>query len=217
MLRRLPQYLRQAKKPAQPPLNTPYFERFTKHRSIMPLYELWPNHGRSFVAPNATVVGEVEIGHESAVLYGAVLRGDINSITVMDYSFIGDNTVIHTAASLPTGSPASVMIGNNCYIGPRCTLYSCVVDDFATVGAGSIILEGAKLEPGCMVAPGSVVPPGRLIPAKQLWAGNPVQYVKDLYEFDEIALKEMLSQEGSNVEKHMLQFQDFGHAHMHDS
>ena len=98
----------------------------------------------------------------------------------MNFSSIGDNTVVHTAASLPTGMSARVYIGHNVTIGSHCTLYSCHIEDDVFVGDNCVILEGARLEKGCMVAPGSVVPPGRLIPAKQLWAGNPVEYVKDL-------------------------------------
>ncbi len=88
--------------------------------------------------------------------------------------------MIHTAAALPTGMSANVFIGHNVTIGPGCTLYSCHIDDDVVVGDKSVILEGARLEKGCMIAPGSVVPPGRLIPAKQLWGGNPVEYMKDL-------------------------------------
>ena len=98
----------------------------------------------------------------------------------MNFSSIGDNTVIHTAASLPTGMPAKVFIGNNTTVGAGCTLYSCHVGHDVVIGDKSVVLEGARLEDGCMLAPGSVVPPGRLIPAKQLWGGNPVEYMKDL-------------------------------------
>jgi carbonic anhydrase/acetyltransferase-like protein (isoleucine patch superfamily) len=75
---------------------------------------------------------------------------------------------------------AKVYIGNNVTIGSHCTLYSCHIEDDVRIGDKSVILEGARIEEGAQIAPGSVVPPGRLIPAKQLWAGNPVEYVKDL-------------------------------------
>lgn len=65
-------------------------------------------------------------------------------------------------------------------VGSNCTLYSCHIDNDVVIGDNSVILEGARLESGCQIAPGSVVPPGRLIPAKQLWGGNPVEYIKDL-------------------------------------
>jgi len=98
----------------------------------------------------------------------------------MNFSSVGENTVIATAASLPTGMNAKVYIGYNVTIGSNCSLYSCHIGDDVVVGDKCVILEGARLEKACMLAPGSVVPPGRLIPAKQLWAGNPVEYVKDL-------------------------------------
>lgn len=99
---------------------------------------------------------------------------------IMNFSSIGDNSVVHTAASLPNGMNAKVYIGYNVTVGSNCTLYSCHIGDDVFIGDRCVILEGARLEKGCMLAPGSVVPPGRLIPSKQLWAGNPVEYVKDL-------------------------------------
>ena len=95
-----------------------------------------------------------------------MLRGDINAIKIYDYVFIGDNTVLHTAASLPTGVPASINIANDVFVGSKCTLFSCTLDELVYVGDGCTILEGCKIEKGAQIAPGSVVPPGRLIPAK---------------------------------------------------
>jgi len=162
-----------------------YLEPLSRHRSIMALYDLSPMIlMNTYIAPNATVVGEVMVGAGSQIWYGAVVRGDLNAIRIGNYTTIGDNTVIHTASALPTGIPASVNIGNNVNIQNGCTLYSCTIDDEVQVGFKSIILEGAKIERGAMIAPNSVVPPGRLIPAQQLWAGNPVEYVRDLTKAD---------------------------------
>lgn len=97
-----------------------------------------------------------------------------------NFTSIGDNCVVHTAAALPTGMLARVEIGRNVTIGSGCTLYSCNIEEDVYVGEKCVILEGARLEKGCQLAPGSVVPPGRLIPAKQLWGGNPVVFIKDL-------------------------------------
>ena len=82
------------------------------------------------------------------------------------FASIGDNTVVHTAASLPTGMVAECVIEKNTVIGANCTLYSCHIEEDCTVGDKSVILEGARLEKGCQIAPGSVVPPGRLIPTR---------------------------------------------------
>jgi len=161
--------------------SNPYIEPHSKHRYIMPIYDLQPQVSLyTYVAPNATIVGEVMIGSESIVWYGSILRGDMNQIKIGNNVSIGENTVIHTAGSLPTGLPATVEIGNYVNIASNCTLYSCTIDDDCYIGFKSIILEGSRLERGCAIGPNSVVPPGRIIPSGQLWAGNPVEYVRDL-------------------------------------
>lgn len=147
-------------------LNTPYYEKLLRHRNLVPLYDLWPEHQNSFIAPSATVVGEVELEANVTVWYNSVLRGDINKILIKNGSVVCENSVIITASTLPTGIKAEVFIGTNCYIGPRSTLYSCTLLDYVHIGAGSVICEGARLESNCVILPGSVVPPGRLIPAK---------------------------------------------------
>ena len=157
-----------------------YQEKLSKHRFKLPLYDLVPKTEAAWIAPNCTLVGEVLIRRFATVWYNTVIRGDLNKVQIYSFSSIGDNCVIHTATSLPTGMPAEVIIGFNVQVQDNCTLYSCTVEDDVLIGAGSTILEGAKLEKGCQILPGSVVPPGRLIPAGQCWGGNPVEYVKDL-------------------------------------
>ena len=126
------------------------------------------------------LVGEVYLKKWASVWYNSVVRGDINRVTIGNFTSIGDNCVIHTAAALPTGMSAAVEIGNNCTIGAGCTLYSCHIEEDVFIGDKCVILEGARIEKGAQIAPGSVVPPGRLIPTKQLWGGNPVTFIKDL-------------------------------------
>lgn len=157
------------------------YEPHSKHRVLLPLYDLSPVILlECFIAPNATIVGEVLIGQNTAVWYGAVIRGDINSVKIGSSCIIGDNTVIHTAGSLPTGIPAGVSIGHMVNIQSNCTIYSADIADECLIGHKSVVLEGARLERGCAIGPNSVVPPGRIIPSGQLWAGNPVEYVRDL-------------------------------------
>ena len=126
----------------------PFTEKYSQHRNFMPLYELWPKHGDAYIAPNATIVGEVTIGDDCAIMYNTVIRGDINQVSIGHSVTIGENCVIHTAASLPTGIPARVIIMPICYIGANCTLYSCTLDEGCYIGDGSVILEGAKIERG---------------------------------------------------------------------
>lgn len=135
-----------------------------------------------WIAPNATIVGEVIIGDFCSIWHNVVIRGDINQIRILTHTSIGDRTVIHTANSLPTGMTAVVHIGNHVIIQAGCSLYSCIIEDECFIGANSVIMEGARVEKGAIILPNSVVPPGRLIPAAQVWGGNPVQYIRDAKE-----------------------------------
>jgi len=120
----------------------------SKHRMKLPLYDLEPKLENCWVAPNSTVVGEVRIRRWSSVWYNCVIRGDINRVDIHNFTSIGENTVIHTAAALPTGMPAKVYIGRNCVIGRGCSLYSCHIEDDVTIGDKCVILEGARIEKG---------------------------------------------------------------------
>ena len=103
----------------------------------------------SYIAFSKIVlVGEVRIRRWSTVWYNCVIRGDINRVDIYNFTSIGDNTVIHTAAAIPTGMPAKVYIGRNCTIGRGCTLYSCHIEDDVVIGDKCVILEGARIEKG---------------------------------------------------------------------
>ncbi len=157
-----------------------YGDQISNHRTILPIYDLEPIIKDNYVAPNATVAGEVFLQRYSSVWYNAVIRGDLNKVTILEYSSIGDGTVIQTVASLPTGLSAGVHIGKSVTIHANCSLTSCHIENDVVIGAGSTVMEGARIEKGAMLAPGTVVPPGRLVPSNTLWAGNPCEYVKDL-------------------------------------
>lgn len=109
-----------------------------------------------------------------------MVRGDINRVDIMHFACIGENSVLHTAPSLPTGMKANLHIGRNTTIGANCTLYSCHIGNDVVLGDKVVVLEGARIEDGAQVLAGSVVPPGRLIPTKQMWGGNPCVFIKDL-------------------------------------
>mmetsp|Transcript_11591 Transcript_11591/g.17541 ORF Transcript_11591/g.17541 Transcript_11591/m.17541 type:complete len:215 (-) Transcript_11591:37-681(-) len=146
----------------------------------VPLYDLVPKTQSNWIAPSATIIGEVAVARYASIWYNAVVRGDINRVEIGSFSSIGENSVLLTAPSLPTGLAATLQIGKNVIVGSNCTLYSCTIGNDVVIGDKVVILEGAKIEDGAQIAAGSVVPPGRLIPAKQLWGGNPVSWIKDL-------------------------------------
>ena len=144
------------------------------------LYDLEPRTEQNWIAPSATVIGEVQLRRFASVWYNAVVRGDINKVEVNQFASIGENSVLHTAPSLPTGMQAKLTVGKNTVVGADCTLYSCHIGDDVVIGDKSVILEGARIEAQAQVLPGSVVPPGRLIPTRQMWGGNPCVFIKDL-------------------------------------
>lgn len=157
-----------------------YLERYSRHRKLLPLNELWPSHGSSFIAPSASLQGEVQLGHNSAVLYNVMIRADSHAIRISDNVVIGENSVLQTVNDLPKDVPASVNIAENVLVGDNCTLISCCIDSNVTLGSGSVVQQGAKVERGAVLLPGSVVAPGATIPAYTVWGGSPAKYLRDV-------------------------------------
>ena len=111
----------------------------------------------------------------------------MNPVRIGHFSSIGDGTIINTACALPHGISASVNVGKNVTIEPGCTIYSSIIDDDVVIGHGTVIMAGARIERGAYVLPNSIVPPGRLIPAGQVWGGNPVTYVRELTQQEQLS------------------------------
>jgi carbonic anhydrase/acetyltransferase-like protein (isoleucine patch superfamily) len=128
----------------------------------------------AFVAPTATLIGDVVLGPETSVWFGAVLRGDFDRILVGEGSCIQDNAVVHTAEGLPT------IVGANVTIGHAAMLEGCVLEDGALIAMGAIVLQGARVGAGALLAAGSVVREGQEIPAGVLAAGAPAVVKKEV-------------------------------------
>lgn len=134
-------------------------------------------HADAFVAPNATVVGDVRIGEGSSVWFGAVLRGDVQAIRVGRGSNIQDLSVVHASTNgLPT------TLGDHVTVGHAAILHSCTLHDHAFVGFGARVLDGAVVEADGMLAAGAVLTPGKVLGAGELWAGSPARFVRRLDE-----------------------------------
>jgi len=123
-----------------------------------------------YIAANATVVGDVSLGEDVSLWYGAVLRGDSGKIIIGDKTNVQDNCVLHEAVTL----------GKGCSIGHGAILHGCTVSDDCVIGMGAIILDGAVLGDHCLVGAGSVVTGKMNAPAGSLLLGNPAQVVKPL-------------------------------------
>jgi len=133
-----------------------------------------------FVAQNATLTGHVSIGDFSSIWYGAVLRGDINSISIGNRTNVQDNVVVHVSGGNALSPPRATNIGSNCTIGHGATIHACSVGDGCLVGMGATLLDGVTLEPGSIVAAGAVVPPGSVVRTGQIWAGSPAKLLRTL-------------------------------------
>ncbi|MBL4836012.1 MAG: gamma carbonic anhydrase family protein [Kordiimonadaceae bacterium] len=129
--------------------------------------------GSVFVAPTASVIGNVQIAKEAGVWFGAVLRGDEVSIKIGERTNIQDGVIIH-------GDEGSdVVIGNDVTIGHNAIVHGCVIKDAALIGMGAVVLDGAVVETGALVAAGAVVTPGKQVAANTLWAGCPAKQIRE--------------------------------------
>lgn len=131
-------------------------------------------HPQAWVAPNATLIGQVVLGEEASVFYSSVLRGDMNSIEVGPRSNIQDGCVVHVDDGYP------VRIGANVSVGHRAVVHGCTVEDDCLIGMGSVVLNGARIGRGSIVAAGAVVPEGAEIPPGSLVAGVPGKVKREL-------------------------------------
>lgn len=133
-------------------------------------------HPNAYIAPNATVVGDVHIGAGSSVFFGSVLRGDREPITIGEDTNIQDNCVLHTDAGFP------IRIGRGCTIGHGAILHGCTIGDNTLVGMGAIVLNGAKIGRDCIIGAGALVPQGMEIPDGSLAFGSPAKVRRALTE-----------------------------------
>ena len=127
-----------------------------------------------FIADSAEVMGNVTIGADSSVWYQAVLRGDVDSITVGCRSNIQDLCMVHCDTGLPT------IIGDDVTIGHSAIIHACVIGDKCQIGMGAIILDGAVIGDGCIIGAGAVVPPRMVVPPLSQVMGIPGRVVKTL-------------------------------------
>ena len=133
----------------------------------------------AFIAPTATVIGDVVIGAGTGIWFNCVIRGDVHEIRIGERTNIQDGTIIHV-----TGGKLGTYIGSDITIGHGAILHACTLEDCCFIGMGAIILDGAVVETGAMVAAGAVVTPGKRVKAGELWGGNPAKLLRELSEQD---------------------------------
>jgi carbonic anhydrase/acetyltransferase-like protein (isoleucine patch superfamily) len=143
---------------------------------ILPVKGVSPRFGTDvFIAPNATIVGDVTMGEGCSVWFNAVIRGDVNAILIGDKVNIQDNAVIHC-----TYEKHATSIGNNVSIGHSAIVHGCKVEDDVLIGMGAIVMDGAVIGSNSIVAAGAVVLEGTIVPPGSIFAGVPAKKVKDI-------------------------------------
>lgn len=131
---------------------------------------------KRFIAPNATVVGDVELGEGVTVWYQAVVRGDSNTIKIGSNTNIQDGTIIHVDHDAP------VEVAENVTIGHQCLLHGCTIEKGALIGMGSTILNHAVIGENSLIGAGSLVTEGKVIPPNVLAFGRPAKVIRPLTE-----------------------------------
>jgi carbonic anhydrase/acetyltransferase-like protein (isoleucine patch superfamily) len=128
-----------------------------------------------FIAPNATIVGEVIMGNECSIWFNAVVRGDVNSITMGNRVNVQDGAVLHC-----TYEKTKVVIGNNVSIGHNALVHGCTIGDNVLIGMGSIVMDNVIIGANSLIAAGAVVLENTIIESGSLYAGVPAKKIKDL-------------------------------------
>lgn len=146
----------------------------------MPIYEFdgvapkLPEAGRYWIAPTATVIGRCILGEDVGIWFGAVLRGDIEPMTVGARSNIQEHSVLHTDAGYP------LTIGEDCTIGHRAIIHGCTIGSNTLIGMGATVMNGAVIGNNCLVGAGALVPEGKMIPDGSLVVGMPAKVIRAL-------------------------------------
>ncbi len=143
---------------------------------IFPVKGVLPVMGDNcFIAPNATVVGDVVMGNDCSVWFNAVIRGDVNSIRMGNKVNVQDGAIIHC-----TFEKTKAIIGNNVSIGHNAIVHGCVIEDNVLVGMGSVVMDNVKVGSNSIIAAGAVVLENTVVEPGSIYAGVPAKKVKDI-------------------------------------
>jgi len=149
---------------------------------ILPYRNILPRiHPTAFVAPNAVVIGDVEIGAHANIWFNVVIRGDDAPIRVGAGANIQDGTIVHVTYDVPgSGEHIPTIIGEGVAVGHMALLHGCTLEAGAFVGMKACVMDRAVVEGGAMVAAGALVAPRKRVKTGELWAGTPARYSRDL-------------------------------------
>lgn len=154
---------------------------------LLPVKDIHPVFGKDcFLAPNATVVGDVRMGDECSVWFNAVIRGDVNSIRIGNQVNIQDGAVVHC-----TWQKASTEIGSHVNIGHMAVVHGCILRDHVLIGMGAIVMDHAEVQPYTVIGAGAVVPENMICETGFVYAGVPAKKIKAISEEQRKLLDEL--------------------------
>src|SRR6476620_7902068 len=165
---------------------------------ILPVEDKYPQFGDNcFIAPNATIVGDVITGDDCSIWFNAVVRGDVNSIRMGNKVNVQDGAVIHC-----TFQRTKAIIGNNVSIGHNAIVHGCAIEDDVVIGMGAIIMDNALVKSNTIIAAGAVVLEGMMCESGSIYAGVPAKKVKDIS-------KELISGEIHRIANNYVKYADW--------
>ncbi|MFX4241760.1 gamma carbonic anhydrase family protein [Aliarcobacter butzleri] len=146
---------------------------------ILKFKEFYPKIDASaWIAPSADLIGNIEIGEDSSVWFGCVIRSDINEVK------IGKNTNIQDLSCIHTDTNSKTIIGNNVTVGHKVMLHGCIIEDNCLIGMSATILDNAVIGEGSIVGANSLVTAGKVFPPRSMIMGSPAKVVKQLSQED---------------------------------
>ncbi|HZP43730.1 MAG TPA: gamma carbonic anhydrase family protein [Candidatus Binatia bacterium] len=155
----------------------------------------------AWVVDSAVVLGDVVLGPEASLWFGAVVRGDVERIRIGARSNVQDNATVHV-----TGGRWPTLVGAGVTVGHAVVLHGCTIGDDCLVGIGAVVLDGAVVEPECLIGAGALVTPGTRIPARSLVLGSPARRVRALTD-EEVA---QVRQSAANYVEHARRYRALG-------
>ncbi len=135
----------------------------------------------AFIAPGCRIIGDVTIGAYASIWYNCIIRAEVNRVVIGARSNIQDGSIVHCDGPMP-GHPDGfpTIIGEDVLVGHMAMVHGCILHDRAFVGLSGVVMNGAIIESDAMLAAGAMLTQGKRIETRQLWAGSPARFVRDL-------------------------------------
>lgn len=168
-------------------------------------------HDSAFIAPGCKIIGDVEIGPDVSIWYNCVIRAEVNHVVIGARSNVQDGSIIHCDAPdpiHPDGFPS--IIGEDVLVGHLAMIHGCTLENYAFVGLSTTVMNGCVIEADGMLAAGAMLTPGKRIKSRELWAGSPAAYLRDLTDPAIAAMRLGIAHYVENGRAHKAAIDDHG-------